>query len=104
KVVNSSLKQGESVDAIVVHRNEVAKHHSATHLLQSALKIVLGGTVSQAGSLNDASRLRFDCTYPKAMTKEQIGEVEDLVNCMIARGSTGNVEELPIEQARKKGA
>ncbi|MFY4820810.1 alanine--tRNA ligase, partial [Aliarcobacter butzleri] len=92
KVVNSSLKQGESVDAIVVNRNEVAKHHSATHLLQSALKIVLGDTVSQAGSLNDASRLRFDFTYPKAMTKEQIDEVEDLVNSMIARGISGNVE------------
>lgn len=104
KVVNSSLKQGESVDAIVVNRNEVAKHHSATHLLQSALKIVLGDTVSQAGSLNDASRLRFDFTYPKAMTKEQIDEVEDVVNSMIARGISGNVEELPIEQAKKKGA
>lgn len=104
KVVNSSLKQAESVDAIVVNRNEVAKHHSATHLLQSALKIVLGDTVSQAGSLNDASRLRFDFTYPKAMTKEQIDEVEDLVNSMIARGISGNVEELPIEQAKKKGA
>ncbi|MDK2090789.1 alanine--tRNA ligase [Aliarcobacter butzleri] len=104
KVVNSSLKQGESLDAIVVNRNEVAKHHSATHLLQSALKIVLGDTVSQAGSLNDASRLRFDFTYPKAMTKEQIDEVEDLVNSMIARGISGNVEELPIEQAKKKGA
>ncbi|WP_323594902.1 alanine--tRNA ligase [Aliarcobacter butzleri] len=104
KVVNSSLKQGESVDAIVINRNEVAKHHSATHLLQSALKIVLGDTVSQAGSLNDASRLRFDFTYPKAMTKEQIDEVEDLVNSMIARGISGNVEELPIEQAKKKGA
>ncbi|MCT7590232.1 alanine--tRNA ligase [Aliarcobacter butzleri] len=104
KVVNSSLKQGESVDAIVVNRNEVAKHHSATHLLQSALKIVLGDTVSQAGSLNDASRLRFDFTYPKAMTKEQIDEVEDLVNSMIARRISGNVEELPIEQAKKKGA
>ncbi|MBF7070377.1 alanine--tRNA ligase [Aliarcobacter butzleri] len=104
KVVNSSLKQGESVDAIVVNRNEVAKHHSATHLLQSALKIVLGDTVSQAGSLNDASRLRFDFTYPKAMTKEQIDEAEDLVNSMIARGISGNVEELPIEQAKKKGA
>ncbi|KLE02013.1 alanine--tRNA ligase [Aliarcobacter butzleri] len=104
KVVNSSLKQDESVDAIVVNRNEVAKHHSATHLLQSALKIVLGDTVSQAGSLNDASRLRFDFTYPKAMTKEQIDEVEDLVNSMIARGISGNVEELPIEQAKKKGA
>ena len=66
--------------------------------------MVLGETVSQAGSLNDASRLRFDFTYPKAMTTEQIDEVEDLVNSMIARGIAGNVEELPIEQAKGKGA
>ncbi|MEZ4692880.1 MAG: alanine--tRNA ligase [Aliarcobacter sp.] len=104
KVENSTLSQGENVDAVVVNRYEVAKHHSATHLLQSALKIVLGESVSQAGSLNDASRLRFDFTYPKAMSSEQIEEVEDLVNTMIARSIAGNVEELPIEEAKNKGA
>lgn len=104
KVENSTLNQGESVDAVVVNRYEIAKHHSATHLLQSALKMVLGDTVSQAGSLNDTSRLRFDFTYPKAMTNAQIDEVEDLVNSMIARGIAGNIEELPIEQAKNKGA
>ncbi|WP_368029097.1 alanine--tRNA ligase [Arcobacter sp. s6] len=104
KIEHSNINQGESVDAVVVNRYEVAKHHSVTHLLQSALKMVLGETVSQAGSLNDASRLRFDFTYPKAMTNEQIDEVEDLVNSMIARGIAGNVEELPIEQAKGKGA
>ena len=104
KVANSTLTQGETVDAVVVNRYEIAKHHSATHLLQSALKMVLGETVSQAGSLNDSSRLRFDFTYPKAMTTEQIEEVEDLVNTMIARGIAGNVEELPIEEAKNKGA
>lgn len=104
KVENSNISAGEEVNAIVANRGEVAKHHSATHLLQSALKMVLGDTVSQAGSLNDASRLRFDFTYPKAMTTEQIDEVEDLVNSMIARGLKGEVEELPIEEAKKKGA
>ena len=104
KVTNSTLNQGESVDAVVVNRYEVAKHHSATHLLQSALKMVLGESVSQAGSLNDANRLRFDFTYPKAMTTEQIEEVEDLVNSMIARGISGNIEELPIDEAKNKGA
>jgi alanyl-tRNA synthetase len=104
RVENSTLTQGESVDAVVVNRYEIAKHHSATHLLQSALKMVLGDTVSQAGSLNDSSRLRFDFTYPKAMTTAQIDEVEDLVNSMIARGIAGNIEELPIEQAKNKGA
>ena len=104
KVANSNLNQNETVDAVVVNRYEIAKHHSATHLLQSALKMVLGDTVSQAGSLNDSSRLRFDFTYPKAMTTAQIDEVEDLVNTMISRGISGNVEELPIEQAKNKGA
>lgn len=104
KVANANLNQNETVDAVVVNRYEIAKHHSATHLLQSALKMVLGDTVSQAGSLNDSSRLRFDFTYPKAMTTAQIDEVEDLVNTMISRGIAGNVEELPIEQAKNKGA
>ena len=104
KVETSSLKKGEVVNAVVVNRYEIAKHHSATHLLQSALKMVLGDTVSQAGSLNDSSRLRFDFTYPKAMTNEQIEEVQDLVNSMITRGLKGSVEELPIEEAKQKGA
>ncbi len=103
-VENSTLKKGEKVQAVVVNRAEIEKHHSATHLLQSALKMVLGETVAQAGSLNDISRLRFDFTYAKAMTNEQIKEVEDLVNSMIARGIKGNVEELPIEEAKNKGA
>ena len=103
-VENSDLSAGEEVEAVVVNRYEVAKHHSATHLLQSALKMVLGDTVSQAGSLNDSSRLRFDFTYPKAMSNEQIEEVEDLVNSMVARGINGGIEELPIEEAKQKGA
>jgi len=104
KIIDSTLKVGESVDAIVVQREEIAKHHSATHLLQSALKIVLSDTVAQAGSLNDSTRLRFDFTYPKAMSEQQIREVEDLVNSMIAHSIDSNIEELPIEEAKTKGA
>ncbi len=104
KVEKGVLSQGQVMEAVVANRGEVAKHHSATHLLQSALKMVLGETVSQAGSLNDASRLRFDFTYPKAMSEAQIEEVEDLVNSMIARGLEGSIEELPIEEAKNKGA
>jgi len=98
------LSKGDTVDAIVVNRYEVAKHHSVTHLLQTALKMVLGDNVSQAGSLNDISRLRFDFTYAKAMTKDQLDEVEDLVNTMIARSLSGDIQELPIEEAKKSGA
>ncbi len=104
KVSKSNLTIGEGVDCVVVNRYEVAKHHSATHLLQTALKMVLGENVAQAGSLNDSSRLRFDFTYPKAMTSLQLKEVEDLVNSMIVRGITSNIEELPIEEAKNKGA
>jgi len=104
KVISKTLKVGEKVDAIVVNREEIAKHHSATHLLQSALRMVLGENVSQAGSLNDDKRLRFDFTYPKGMTTEEIDEVEDLVNSMITHAIAGNVEELPIEDAKQKGA
>ena len=104
EVVSSSLNVGESVDAVVVQREEIAKHHSATHLLQSALRIVLGDNVSQAGSLNSSSKLRFDFTYAQAMSDAQIQEVEDLVNSMIAHSIKGSVEELPIEKAKTKGA
>ncbi len=104
KVDLASLSKGDTVDAIVVNRHEVAKHHSVTHLLQSALKKILGDNVSQAGSLNDISRLRFDFTYPKAMSKDQLEEVENLVNTMIVRGLDGNIQELPIEEAKKSGA
>ncbi len=104
QVENADINVNENVEAVVVNRYEVAKHHSATHLLQSALKMVLGDTVAQAGSLNDDKRLRFDFTYPKAMTNEEIEEVEDLVNSMVARCIKGTVEELPIDQAKEKGA
>ena len=103
-VQNTKLSQNQIIEAVVINRHEVAKHHSATHLLQSALKMVLGDSVSQAGSFNDSTKLRFDFTYPKAMTIEQINEVEDLVNSMISRALNGVVEELPIEVAKKKGA
>lgn len=103
-VNNTKLSQNQIVEAVVVNRYEIAKHHSATHLLQSALKMVLGDSVSQAGSFNDASKLRFDFTYPKAMTNEQVIEVEDLVNSMINRALAGVIEELPLEEAKKKGA
>ena len=103
-VKDTKLNKNQNIEAVVINRHEVAKHHSATHLLQAALKMVLGDSVSQAGSFNDANKLRFDFTYPKALTSEQINEVEDLVNSMIARSLKGKVEELPLEIAKKKGA
>ena len=103
-VKNIKLSKNQIIEAVVVNRYEVAKHHSATHLLQSALKMVLGDGVSQAGSYNDDLKLRFDFTYPKAMTKNEINEVEDLVNSMINRALAGVIEELPLKKKKKKGA
>ncbi len=103
-IENGSLDVGNSVDAVVQQRSEIEKHHSATHLLQSALREVLGDTVSQAGSLNDASRLRFDFTYAKAMSEDQLELVEQKVNDMIASAIESDIQELPIEEAKDKGA
>jgi alanyl-tRNA synthetase len=103
-VENGELEVDEAVNTMVLSRDEVAKHHSATHLLQSALKQILGDNVSQAGSSNDAKRLRFDFTYPKALTYEEIKEVEYLVNILILNKLDNQTEELPIEEAKKKGA
>ncbi len=102
--IGNDLSVGNSVLAVVYNREEVEKHHSATHLLQSALKEVLGNSVAQAGSLNDDKRLRFDFSFPRAMSREEIRDVELLVNNWIASGKSGSVEELPIEKAKQKGA
>jgi alanyl-tRNA synthetase len=104
EMINGELNTGDEVLANVYLRAEIEKHHSATHLLQAALRTVLGENIAQAGSSNNAQRLRFDFTYPKAMTKEQLEKVELIVNQMIANAIEGNIEELPIEQAKQKGA
>lgn len=75
-----------------------------SHLLQSALKSVLGDTVSQAGSMNDATRLRFDFTHAKALSSDELQKVENIVNEYIAASIEGKVQELPIEEAKKQGA
>ncbi len=105
KVENANLKKGDEIEAIVNEsRREIAKHHSATHLLHSALRKVLGEHVTQAGSLVESNRFRFDFTHPKALTKEELDKIEDMVNNVIARGIEGRVEEMNIEEAKKKGA
>lgn len=85
-------------------RNATAKNHSATHLLQKALKVVLGEHVEQAGSYVDADRLRFDFTHFQAMTKEEIEKVEAMVNEQIANGLDVITKEMSLEDAKKTGA
>ena len=100
-----SLKVGQSVTATVdANRSEIQKHHSATHLLHAGLFEILGEHVAQAGSLNDESRLRFDFSHPKAMSTEEIVQVEAWVNDKIAAAQESITQELSIDQARESGA
>ncbi len=103
--IKKALKKCDQVIAQVSdERLEIAKHHSATHLLQSALREVLGSHVSQAGSLVESKRLRFDFSHPKALNDEELEKVEDLVNAQIFKHLTSQVEHIPLNQAKDKGA
>ncbi len=86
------------------HSEEVTKLHTATHLLHAALRRVLGDHVFQKGSNITAERLRFDFSHPEKMTKEQIREVERLVNEQIERALPVECEEMTLEEARASGA
>lgn len=81
-----------------------ARNHSATHLLQKALRTVLGTHVEQAGSSVNEDRLRFDFTHFSAMTEEELKKVETMVNEQIAKGLPVIVKNMPIEEAKKTGA
>lgn len=85
-------------------RSAIGKNHSATHLLQEALRQVLGSHVEQAGSLVTPERLRFDFTHFSAMTKEELAKVEAIVNEQIAANLPIEMKEMNIEEARKTGA
>ena len=103
---SGEIKVGESVSAFVDldRRHAIMRAHSATHLLDAALQKVLGDHVHQAGSLVEPDRLRFDFTHFEAATAEQIAEIERIVNENILSGYPIVTEELPIEEAKKKGA
>ena len=105
-VVTGSFSVGDKVTLKVDEGNraDTAKNHSATHLLQEALRIVLGSHVEQAGSLVTPDRLRFDFTHFSAMTAEELAKVEKIVNDKIAESITVDTNVLPIEEARKTGA
>lgn len=105
-VVTGSFNVGDKVTLKVDEGNraDTAKNHSATHLLQEALRIVLGSHVEQAGSLVTPDRLRFDFTHFSAMTADELAKVEKIVNDKIAESITVETNVLPIEEARKTGA
>ena len=106
KVTRGIVKIGDQVDLQVneQQRNDTAKNHSATHLLQKALRTVLGSHVEQAGSLVSKDYLRFDFTHFSALTAEEISRVEDLVNEQIAKNLTVDTKIMNIEDAKKEGA
>ncbi len=106
KMVSGSLHTGESVTLEVEEsrRNLTANNHSATHLMQKALRMVLGNHVEQAGSLVDKDKLRFDFTHFSPMTEEEISEVESIVNEEINKGLDVCTSEMTLEEAKKTGA
>ena len=106
KVFEGSLHEGDVVTASIdAHRRElIRRNHTATHLLDAALKSVLGEHVNQAGSLVDDGRLRFDFTHFEALTAEQLHEVEDLVNVEIFSAKPVVTKVCDIEEAKAAGA
>jgi len=105
-VVSGQVRVGEAVRAAVEPgaRARVKSNHTATHLLQAALKAVLGDEVGQQGSLVTEERLRFDFNYPKALTPAQVAEVEALVNQWVGQAHALETAELPIAEAKARGA
>ena len=106
KVTEGTLKLGDTVRAHVdsERRSAIMRAHSATHLLDAALRSVLGDHVHQAGSLVMPDRLRFDFTHFDRMTGEELDKVTEIINEMILRGEEIVTEEMPIEKAKEKGA
>ena len=103
--VKGSLSVGDEVEAVVdTARAEIEKHHSATHLLHAALRDILGDHISQAGSLNDDKRLRFDFSHPQAMTSDEVAKVEAWVNDKISRAIPAKTEVMSIGEAKNSGA
>ena len=105
-MASGMLTAGETVTLKVSEsaRRSTEKNHSATHLLQKALRMVLGEHVEQAGSLVTPDRLRFDFTHFSAMTAEELKKVEELVNQEIQAGLDVVTQEMSLDEAKKTGA
>jgi alanyl-tRNA synthetase len=106
RVVSGTLEDGMSLEAQVEEsmRRATANNHSATHLLHAALRNVLGTHVTQAGSLVESERLRFDFTHTKSLSREEIRTIEDMVNAEISAGRDVRAAEMSHAEAMKKGA
>jgi len=106
RVTEGALKVGDTVKAEIdaARRGAIARNHTACHLLQAALRRVLGTHVEQAGSYVDSERVRFDFTHFAAVTADELSEIERLVNEEILRGEAVVTTETDIESAKKAGA
>ncbi len=105
-VSQGGISAGDSVTARIdsVRRHAIMKNHTSVHLLQAALRKVLGDHVHQMGSYVDETKGRFDFVHPEALTREQIREVEAIVNRNILDAIPVTMKEMPIEEAKKLGA
>lgn len=106
EVINGEITIGETVKAKidVPRREEIRLHHTSAHLLQSALRKVLGEEVHQAGSQVEPDRMRFDFTFSRAMTPEELVKVEEILNNWVAKGLNVHTDVMDIEQAKLTGA
>ncbi|MEB3145662.1 MAG: alanine--tRNA ligase [Cylindrospermopsis raciborskii 1523720] len=106
KIERGTVKVGDSVTAQVDtgNRRRAQANHTATHLLQAALKKIVDEGISQAGSLVSFDRLRFDFNCPKSLTEDEVQQVEDLVNAWISQAHPAQVEILPLLEAKARGA
>ncbi|SCZ79299.1 alanine--tRNA ligase [Pseudobutyrivibrio xylanivorans] len=106
EMTTGMIKVGEKVTLTVdaERRARICKNHSATHLMQKALREVLGTHVEQKGSYQDADRTRFDFSHFEAMTAEEIAKVEKMVNEKIAEGLAVETAIMSIDEAKKSGA
>ena len=106
KVVSGTVKKDAKADLSVssLNRGNTCKNHTATHLLQEALREVLGDHVEQSGSYQDGERTRFDFSHGQAMTAEELKKVEEIVNARIAEDLPVETKVMSLEEAKKTGA
>lgn len=106
QIVKGMIRSGDKAELSVDAQKRAlsARNHSATHLLHKALRTVLGTHVEQAGSSVNEDRLRFDFTHFSALTKEEVKQVENIVNEQIASSLAVDIQNMPIEEAKKTGA
>ena len=104
--VSEPLKAGEKAQARIdeQRRREIARHHSATHLLHYALREILGTHIAQAGSLVECNKLRFDFTHPQALSANELEKIENLVNECVAKADDALLEKMNLDEAKKSGA